>query len=103
MSSSYQDNSERYNKYNVASAKTGRIELGDRIQSSPRSRTNALAGMHVSKEVADEILNNFMNTDDNSAKTWSRIVVEKYLVNVRFRSERGIRSLLSFSNYSPTK
>jgi hypothetical protein len=42
-----------------------------------------LAGISVSKEEADAILQELANEDDDSHKTWSRLFVEKYLMKVR--------------------
>jgi hypothetical protein len=44
---------------------------------------NQLAGMNVTQEEADAILQQLAEGDTNKVKTWSRIVVEKYLLKVR--------------------
>lgn len=47
--------------------------------SVPSSSGQLLGGVRVSSEEADAILQQLANHDDDSKKTWSRLVVEKYL------------------------
>ena len=62
-----------------------------------------LAGVKLSSQEADAILQELANHDENSKKTWSRLFVEKYLSKVsnRIRAIRynisNIESQLSFS------
>ncbi len=60
---------------------------------SERELTNksGLAGVKVSSEEADAILQELANHDDDAKKTWSRIFVEQFLSKVR-SVERELRS-----------
>jgi len=52
--------------------------------SSPSYSTRTgLAGVRVSQEEADAILQELANQDSEANKTWSRIFVEKFLSKVR--------------------
>ena len=46
---------------------------------------NGLGGVRVTKEEADTILQELAKNDDDTRKTWSRIVVDKYLSKVRLQ------------------
>jgi hypothetical protein len=60
---------------------------------SERALTNksGLAGVKVSSEEADAILQELANHDDDAKKTWSRVFVEQFLSKVR-SVERELRS-----------
>jgi hypothetical protein len=65
------NSSERHVLYTLTSAKTASTRIispgGKRIESD-----RDLGGMHVSQDIADEILQNFLKEDDNAEITWSR-------------------------------
>ena len=52
---------------------------------SPSASGNGLGGVRVTKEEADTILQELAKNDDDTRKTWSRIVVDKYLSKVRLQ------------------
>ena len=50
---------------------------------SNSSNRHGLGGVRVTKEEAENILQELAKKDDDIRKTWSRIVVDKYLSKVR--------------------
>jgi hypothetical protein len=70
--------SSRHDLYTLTSAKTGAssriISAGGKPGKQPAAESDrfSLAGMQVSKDIADEILQNFLKEDDNAEITWSR-------------------------------
>jgi hypothetical protein len=73
---------------NIPSAKKPSVRFSSRDVVASKS---GLAGVRVSSEEADAILQELANHDDDAKKTWSRIFVEQFLSKVR-NVERELRS-----------
>ena len=64
--------SERHNLYALTTAKTASTRIISADGKPIEYDRYPLTGMHVSKDIADEILQNFLKEDDNSEITLSR-------------------------------
>jgi hypothetical protein len=66
------NSSERHNLVALTSAKTASTRIISARGKPVEYDRYPLAGMHVSRDIADEILQNFLKADDNSEITFSR-------------------------------
>lgn len=68
-------------KHSSSSRAFGNHYLNSTQSHNSSNNAQLLTGVQVPKDIADEILQNFV-TEDEGAKTWSRWIVEKFLSKV---------------------